>query len=58
MSDDPNEVTADLIMALRGGFPDGCDFCGKPYGRFVHYNIRGVTPYARREQRRAREDRA
>lgn len=22
----------DLIIALRGGYPDNCDWCGKPLG--------------------------
>jgi hypothetical protein len=26
----------DLVMSIRGGFPEKCDFCGKPYtdGRY------------------------
>jgi hypothetical protein len=24
--------TFDLIVALRGGLPEKCDFCGLPYG--------------------------
>jgi len=23
--------TFDLLVALRGGLPERCDFCGKPY---------------------------
>ena len=29
MSDDLN--TMDLLIALRGGLPDKCDFCEQPY---------------------------
>jgi hypothetical protein len=26
----------DLVMSIRGGFPEKCDFCGQPYadGRY------------------------
>lgn len=40
--DDPSTgiggMTAfDLIVSLRGGFPDKCDFCRKHYGLTVHH---------------------
>jgi hypothetical protein len=41
MSDDDklDDMTAlDLIVSLRGGWPENCDFCDKPYGQFVCYD--------------------
>jgi hypothetical protein len=31
MTDDYNQATFDLIVALRGGLPKDCDFCGQPF---------------------------
>jgi hypothetical protein len=30
MSDD-NQAAFDLIVGLRGGLPEACDFCGQPF---------------------------
>jgi hypothetical protein len=29
--DEYNDAVLLLIVALRGGLPDKCDFCGQPY---------------------------
>jgi hypothetical protein len=36
MSDDYNQAVFDFIVSIRGGLPEQCDFCGKPYteGRY------------------------
>jgi hypothetical protein len=31
MTEEPEFTTFDLLVSLRGGFPDCCDFCGQPY---------------------------
>lgn len=31
MSDEYNRAAFDLIVSLRGGLPEKCDFCGQPY---------------------------
>lgn len=31
MSDDYNQAAFELIVALRGGLPGACDFCGQPF---------------------------
>jgi ribosomal protein L37AE/L43A len=31
MSDNYDNATAALLISLRGGFPDACDFCGQPF---------------------------
>jgi len=31
MQDDQPFSTFDLIVELRGGLPEACDFCGQPY---------------------------
>ena len=31
MSDDDNQAAFDLIVALRGGLPKACNFCGQPF---------------------------
>jgi len=28
--------TFDLLVALRGGLPEACDFCGQPYNETRH----------------------
>jgi len=33
MSDDYNQAAFNLIVGLRGGLPERCDFCNEPYGR-------------------------
>lgn len=34
---DYNEFAFHLIVGLRGGLPEKCDFCGKDYGLTVHH---------------------
>lgn len=36
LSDDYKRATFDLIVSLRGGIPETCDFCQRPYvdGRY------------------------
>jgi hypothetical protein len=36
VSDDHNTTDWDLIMSIRGGFPENCDFCEQPYGKNRH----------------------
>jgi hypothetical protein len=31
VSDDFNRAAFDLLVALRGGLPENCDFCGQSY---------------------------
>jgi hypothetical protein len=31
MSDDYNQAAFEMIVALRGGLPAACDFCGQPF---------------------------
>jgi hypothetical protein len=30
-SDSYNQAAFDLIVSLRGGLPEKCDFCGQPF---------------------------
>lgn len=32
MSDEWNKAAFDMLVAMRGGVPEKCDFCGQPYG--------------------------
>ena len=31
MTESYDEMTRDLIVMLRGGVPEKCDFCGQPF---------------------------
>jgi hypothetical protein len=31
MTDDYNQTAFEMIVALRGGLPAACDFCGQPF---------------------------
>ena len=31
MSDDYNQAALDMLIDLRGGLPNACDFCGQPF---------------------------
>jgi hypothetical protein len=33
LSDEYKIATFDLIVSLRGGLPDACDFCGQPFNQ-------------------------
>jgi len=39
MSEEYDQAAFDFIVALRGGFPEKCDFCQQPYIEHVRWPV-------------------